>query len=72
MTQLNSKESYMSDRSTDASEQTYQRDQAEGERDDAMEQRVTRGPHGDGGDETRQQTPADRDQAEGSRAEADK
>ncbi len=61
----------MSDRNTDQAKETYQRDQAEGERDDAMEQRVTRGPH-DADEGTRQQSVAERDQAEGSRAEAER
>ena len=60
----------MSDQSTDADRQAYQRDQAEGERDDDQERRVTRGSHG-GGESTRQQSTAERDQAEGSREEAE-
>ena len=56
----------MSNRHTDEAQEANQRDQAEGERDDAMEQAVTRGPHG--ADEgTRQQSVAERDPAEGSR-----
>ena len=54
----------MSDVPTDAAEQDNQRDQAEGERNDDMEQRVTRGPHGDD-ESTRQQSVAERDPAEG-------
>ncbi len=61
----------MSDRQTDQAEQAYQRDQAEGERDDGMEQRVTRGSAG-GDQSTHQQTPAERDPAEGSREEAER
>ncbi len=60
----------MSNAGTDQAEQQNQRDQAEGERDDAMEQRVTRGSAG-GDQSTNQQTPAERDPAEGSRSEAD-
>ena len=56
----------MSNRGTDAASQANQRDQAEGERDDAMEQKVTRGPHG-GDETTRQQNVAERDPAEGQR-----
>jgi hypothetical protein len=56
----------MSNRGTDAASQSNQRDQAEGERDDAMEQKVTRGPHGDD-ESTRQQNVAERDPAEGQR-----
>ena len=54
----------MSDRRVDAAEQKNQRDQAEGERDDAMESAVTRGPHG-AEDSTRQQSVAEREPAEG-------
>ncbi len=60
----------MSNAGTDQAEQENQRDQAEGERDDEMEQRVTRGSAG-GDQSTHQQTPAERDQAEGARREAD-
>ena len=61
----------MSNAGTDQAEQQNQRDQAEGERDDSMEQRVTRGSAG-GGQSTHQQTPAERDPAEGSREEAER
>ncbi len=55
---------------TDEARQANQRDQAEGERDDAKEQAVTRGPHG--ADEgTRQQSVAGRDPAEGARDAVD-
>lgn len=61
----------MSDRHIDEAEESNQRDQAEGERDDAMEQAVTRGPHG--ADEgTRQQSAAEREPAEGSREAAER
>ncbi len=60
----------MSDRGTDAAQESYQRDQAEGERDDAMEEKVTRGPHG-GDESTRQQSVAEREPAEGSRGAAE-
>ena len=60
----------MSNRSTDESAQQYQRDQAEGERDDAMEDRVTRGSHGSD-ESTRQQSVAERNPAEGSREAAE-
>jgi len=54
---------------TDDAQQANQRDQAEGERDDAVEQAVTRGPHGE--DEgTRQQSVVGRDPAEGARDES--
>ena len=59
----------MSEGQVDAVEQQNQRDQAEGERDDAMDTAVTRGPHG-GDTSTRQQTPAERDPAEGARDKA--
>jgi hypothetical protein len=49
----------------DQAEEQNQRDQAEGERDDAMEQRVTRGPEGGTDETTRQQNVAERDPAEG-------
>jgi hypothetical protein len=49
----------------DQAEEQNQRDQAEGERDDKMEQRVTRGPHGGTDEGTRQQNVAERDPAEG-------
>ncbi len=61
----------MSNAGTDQAEQQNQRDQAEGERDDSMEQRVTRGSAG-GDQSTHQQTPAERDPAEGSREEAER
>lgn len=64
------KEGSMSNAGTDQAEQENQRDQAEGERDDEMEQNVTRGAAG-GDQSTHQQTPAERDPAEGSRREAD-
>ena len=51
----------------DQAEEQNQRDQAEGERDDKMEQRVTRGPHGGADEGTRQQNVAERDPAEGQR-----
>jgi hypothetical protein len=54
---------------TDAAAQQNQRDQAEGERDDAVEQKVTRGPHGSD-EQTRQQSVAERNPAEGSREAA--
>ncbi len=60
----------MSDEPTDAARQTYQRDQAEGERDDDVETRVTRGSHG-ADQSTRQQSAAERDPAEGSDEEAE-
>ncbi len=56
----------MSNQPIDQEEEANQRDQAEGERDDAIETRVTRGTHGS--DEvTRQQSSAERDPAEGAR-----
>jgi hypothetical protein len=57
----------MSNRGTDAASEANQRDQAEGERDDEMEEKVTRGPHGSD-ESTRQQSVAEREPAEGSRA----
>ena len=60
----------MSDRPTDADRQANQRDQAEGERDDDKETRVTRGSHA-GDQSTRQQSAAEREPAEGSREAAD-
>ncbi|MDQ5851074.1 MAG: hypothetical protein M3380_03175 [Chloroflexota bacterium] len=60
----------MSDEPTDAARQAYQRDQAEGERDDDVETRVTRGSHG-ADQSTRQQSAAERDPAEGSDEEAE-
>lgn len=60
----------MSNRGTDAANQSQQRDQAEGERDDATEEKVTRGPHG-ADHSTRQQSVAEREPAEGSRAATD-
>ncbi len=59
----------MSEANVDAAEQREQRDQAEGERDDATETAVTRGPHG-GDETTRQQSVAERDPAEGGRDKA--
>ena len=61
----------MSDRGTDAAQESYQRDQAEGERNDEMETKVTRGQGGSPDESTRQQSVAERDQAEGSPAEAE-
>jgi hypothetical protein len=61
----------MSNRGTDAAGQAFQRDQAEGERDDAQEQKVTRGPHG-ADESTRQQSVAERDPAEGARNAVDR
>lgn len=55
----------MSNSGIDRSEEAYQRDQAEGERDDDMEQRVTRGKSGERADGTRQESVAERDAAEG-------
>ena len=55
----------MSNRPIDQEEEANQRDQAEGERDDGMEQKVTRGSHGQD-ESTRQQSVAERNQAEGS------
>jgi hypothetical protein len=60
----------MPERSIDKAEEANQRDQAEGERNDRMEQRVTRGPHGAETD-TRQESVAEREPAEGGRSEAD-
>ena len=60
----------MSNRSVDQAEEANQRDQAEGERDDSMEVRVTRGVHGQD-ESTRQQSVADRNPAEGSREPAE-
>jgi hypothetical protein len=61
----------MEDRSIDAAEEANQRDQAEGERDDQMERRVTRGTQGSASD-TRQESVAERDPAEGARTESKK
>ncbi len=58
---------------TDAIDQAAeenQRDQAEGERNDDMERKVTRGPDGERDETTRQQSVADRDPAEGARDDA--
>lgn len=60
----------MGNRGTDAASQANQRDQAEGERNDAVEEKVTRGPHG-ADESTRQQSVAERDPAEGSREAVD-
>jgi hypothetical protein len=54
----------MTDRNIDQDEESYQRDQAEGERDDAMETAVTRGRNAKPSD-TRQESTAERDPAEG-------
>jgi hypothetical protein len=55
----------MSNRSIDEAEEHYQRDQAEGERDDEQARKVTRGAHGKGHDDTRQESVAEREPAEG-------
>jgi hypothetical protein len=60
----------MSNRPIDQEEEANQRDQAEGERNDGMEQKVTRGSHGQD-ESTRQQSVAERNQAEGSRESAE-
>ena len=54
----------MTDRNTDQDEESYQRDQAEGERDDAMETAVTRGRNARESD-TRQESTAEREPSEG-------
>ena len=54
----------MTDRNIDQNEESYQRDQAEGERDDAMETAVTRGRNAKESD-TRQESPSEREPAEG-------
>ena len=59
----------MSNRPIDQEEEANQRDQAEGERNDGMEQKVTRGSHGQD-ESTRQESVAERDPAEGSRGAA--
>ena len=61
----------MSNRSSDDAQQANQRDQAEGERNDEMEARVTRGSAG-GDESTRQQSVTERNPAEGSRESADR
>jgi hypothetical protein len=60
----------MSNRPIDQDEEANQRDQAEGERNDRVEQKVTRGSHGQD-ESTRQQSAAERNPAEGSREAAE-
>lgn len=60
----------MSNRRTDEALEDTQRDQAEGERDDAMDQAVTRGSHGSD-EHTHQQSVSEREPAEGSREAAE-
>lgn len=60
----------MSTRGTDDASEANQRDQAEGERDDTVEEQVTRGAHG-ADESTRQQSVAERDPAEGPRSAVD-
>ena len=54
----------MTDRNIDQDKESYQRDQAEGERDDAMETAVTRGRKAKESD-ARQESAAEREPAEG-------
>jgi hypothetical protein len=58
----------MDHQQTDRDREAYQRDQAEGERNDAKEEAVTRGPHG-ADESTRQQSVAEREPAEGGKNE---
>ena len=60
----------MGNQPVDDASESKQRDQAEGARDDAKEQAVTRGPHG-ADESTRQQSVAEREPAEGSREAAE-
>ena len=62
----------MSNQQTDRTLQQNQRDQAEGERDDDVEQAVTRGQHGSAESSTHQQYAAEREPAEGSEEGAER
>ncbi len=62
----------MTNQQPDRTLQQTERDQAEGERDDDVEQAVTRGPHGSAESPTHQQYATEREPAEGSEEGAER